>query len=140
MGTNFFLRVNACPTCGRTSEEYHIGKSSIGWCFSLCTYPELGIHSLNSWKFHFHNPDNRIFDEYHQELTSEEMLNRITNRRHDGPDKDKYPKNIYSSYEEFLKANHAEPGPNGLLRHKIDGTHCMGHGEGTWDYMKGWFR
>lgn len=38
----------------------------------------------------------------------------------------------------FLASNHAEPGPNGLLRHKI-GPYCLGHGEGTWDLMPGEF-
>ena len=35
--------------------------------------------------------------------------------------------------------NYAEPGPNGLVRAKINGVHCIGHGEGTWDYITGEF-
>ena len=45
----------------------------------------------------------------------------------------------YSSQADFHEKNHSEDGPNGLLRHKIDGTHCIGHGEGTYDYTIGEF-
>ena len=34
----------------------HIGKSSYGWHFSLCIYPELGINDLEDWK--------KLFSEY----------------------------------------------------------------------------
>jgi hypothetical protein len=32
-----------------------------------------------------------------------------------------------------------EEGPNGLIRHLIDGRFCVGHGEGTWDLINGEF-
>ena len=44
--------------------ELHIGKSSAGWHFGLCIYPELGINNLEDWKREFNNPDNEIIDEY----------------------------------------------------------------------------
>jgi len=35
--------------------------------------------------------------------------------------------------------NQAEPGPDGLARHKVNDGHCIGHGEGTWDLIIGEF-
>lgn len=46
---------------------------------------------------------------------------------------------IYRDLNHFLEMNNAELGPNNLLRHKIDGQFCIGHGEGTWDYCIGDF-
>ena len=33
MGTNYYAKLNICPTCRRPEEEIHIGKSSGGWKF-----------------------------------------------------------------------------------------------------------
>jgi hypothetical protein len=41
--------------------------------------------------------------------------------------------------QSVLAKNHAELGPNGLLRSKVDDVHCIGHGEGTYDYIAGDF-
>ena len=38
----------------------------------------------------------------------------------------------------WVQNHHAIPGPNGLLRHRI-GEHCIGHGDGTWDLIRGEF-
>ena len=40
---------------------------------------------------------------------------------------------------EWFMQNNAEHGPNGLVRSKIDGHHCIGHGAGTWDLEVGDF-
>lgn len=45
----------------------------------------------------------------------------------------------YINEEDFHKCNQSERGPNGLLRHKIDGKHCISHGQGTWDCIVGEF-
>jgi hypothetical protein len=39
MGTNYYLRLHACPSCGHSAAELHIGKSSAGWYFGLRVYP-----------------------------------------------------------------------------------------------------
>lgn len=49
-----------------------------------------------------------------------------------------YSPMAYRSIEEMLQRNNAVPGPNNLLRHKID-QHCIGHGDGTYDYLVGEF-
>jgi hypothetical protein len=123
MGTNFYIK-------DQDGMGLHIGKSSAGWCFSLHVYPEHGINSLDEWKSLFCDPYALIQDEYGRFVTPAEMLDWITNRSWDGAAQ--HPQIIYDQ-------NHAERGPNGLMRSKVDGVHCVGHGEGTWDYIVGEF-
>lgn len=127
MGTNYYWIPNPCPTCGH-GERVHIGKSSAGWVFSLHVHPGDDIHGLrgwvNAWRI------GTIVDEYDETVSADEMLRTITERaRHGGPDQP----------AEWYAQNSAEPGPNRLARHKIDGRHCIGHGEGTWDLCVGEF-
>jgi len=130
MGTNFYVQTEPfCPYCGRGGEELHIGKSSIGWCFSLHVIPEMGLNSLGDWQAYW--VDKAIKDEYGNDISHEEMLFRITERS--------FPKERASMRtQEMLTVNHAEQGPRGLLRHQV-GHSCIGHGPGTWDYITGDF-
>jgi hypothetical protein len=143
MGTNFYFRkplVNYCEHRGRSDppEELHIGKSSAGWCFSLHVYPEQGIHALDDWEAIW--PNGTIFDEYGDELTKCEMLAVITGRSSSEAWDSQWASNSgYFSEEVFHCSNNSERGPNGLLRHRIDGSHCIGHGPGTYDYITGDF-
>jgi hypothetical protein len=139
MGTNYYLVYKEpCPECNRPFEELHIGKSSSGWCFSLHVYPELGIHTLNDWEKKFKNA-YRIYNEYDQTVTEDEIISTIVERS--------FPRSIPDEYDYFddeydyfnYEANYAVKGPRGLVRHKIDGINCIGHGEGTWDYIIGEF-
>ena len=125
MGTNYYARTNMCKCCGRY-DELHIGKSSIGWTFSLHVYPDIVINSLEDWKELMEK--STIVDEYGEEITFSKMLDIITNRKFDGVDITEY----------VLKKNNAIMGPNGLLRHELS-DRCIGHGEGTWDLMVGYF-
>lgn len=72
-------------------QELHIGKSSMGWRFLLCTYPKehpnyheeylpKAILSLDDWIELFNDPKNKIFDEYDNEVSKEEMLDIIAHR------------------------------------------------------------
>ncbi|MFW6145427.1 MAG: hypothetical protein ACOC4Y_01380 [bacterium] len=132
MGINYYVRFNECECCGHF-EEYHIGKSSAGWCFSLHVDPDEGINNLEDMKWLMDR--GRIFDEYGAEWTKEEMLDKITNRSWNKPE---HPYG-YRSWENFYHYNNAEAGPCGLNRHRVGGCHCVGHGEGTWDYIIGEF-
>lgn len=131
MGTNYYWKeVSAkCECCGNDpAREWHIGKSSVGWCFSLNTHPEKGLHSLDDWCEAW--ATGAIRDEYHSPIPVKEMVSNIMDRTgragvYWGPDD--------------LKSNHAVMGPNHLLRHKIDGRHCISHGEGPYDLMRGEF-
>ena len=134
MGTNYYLihKEGTCPHCGHKKEPLHIGKSSYGWCFSLHVEPSIDDYpqNLREWEALFNNPDYHIEDEYGDELTVNEMMDKITKRSHPHP-------NTWDNYK--LDLNSAEPGPNNLVRHKVDGRHCIGHGDGTWDYITGEF-
>lgn len=137
MGTNYYIEFPRCSCCGHSEPDYHIGKSSAGWCFALHVDKEKGINSLEDLKKLFIQCE-RIRDEYGMEISKEEMLNVITKRSwayHRG----KNPPASYKSQEEFYKLNSAIEGPNNLLRAKVDGYHCIEHGEGTYDYIVGEF-
>lgn len=157
MSTNFYLIYNElvdteCPCCGHIVQEKrkrHLGKSSGGWCYSLHVYPEEGLDTFDDMKNHVEDvcsDGGRIEDEYGNILThTEEWVDIVTIR------KGKYsPEEIvkinntltgtaYRDSQHFLDKNHAIIGSNNLLRHKIDGRYCIGHGSGTWDYLVGDF-
>ena len=133
MGANYYVRYNECECCGRF-EEYHIGKSSAGWCFSLHINPDDGINNLEDMEDLMAH--GRIFDEYGMEYTFDEMIDVITNRYRRKKEGRPYG---YTSWGDFYEKNRAQAGPFGLLRHKINGLHCIGHGEGAWDYIVGEF-
>jgi hypothetical protein len=145
MGMNYYVIENHCEHCNR-GDELHIGKSSYGWCFSLCYNEERNLTSLEDWKTFLQ--DKRIVDEDGSRLTAEEMVKVITDRKsaRENPITDKEVQDYglagmhgYRDVEEFYRQNHAEPGPNNLLRHQIFGGLCIAHGEGTWDMLKGEF-
>lgn len=136
MGTNYYLRKNACPHCGRSDDEYHIGKSGVGWHFSLHVDASENVTNLEELKAKLKT--GRIFDEYGEEIAETEMISVITERCGDCEHFDKKPHG-YESWPVFHDMNGSEQGMNGLLRHKVDGRHCVGNGEGTWDYITGYF-
>ena len=132
MGTNYyFYPFKQCPECGREVERVHIGKSSGGWCFALHVMPEEGVNTWSDWQDFFKNyKESYIKDEYGQRITVDELKSVVEDRKWD---------RVRSWSLQELARNSAEPGPNGLVRHKIDGTHCVGHGDGTYDYILGEF-
>lgn|SRR5574343_134726 len=131
MGTNYYISKGLCPCCGRGEDKLHIGKSPCGWHFSLHVIPEQEINSLEDWKKYWNDhPSETITNEYGDELSREEMLGIITDRR--------CLKKIKQSIE-WYETNQCEPGLNNLVRSRIDGRHCVGHGDGTWDYITGEF-
>jgi len=130
MGTNYYLKKNVCKCCNHAAESLHIGKSSAGWHFSLHVMPEESINNLADWRKLFESPDVAIQDEYDRPITAAEMLAIITERK--SPHPCDWDADMYSQ-------NHSVPGLNNLVRHKVDGWHCVGNGEGTWDYIVGEF-
>ena len=123
MGTNYYwIDENKAAD----DPPLHIGKASVGWCFSLHITEE--IRSLEDWRVVWARP-GYIKNEYGERLTIEEMLDVITNRSH--------PQPLGWSPAEFSK-NSAIPGPNNLARHAI-GWHVVAHGPGTWDLCEGYF-
>lgn len=152
MGTNFYLESTARLPAAFDRTRIHIGKSSAGWCFALHVYPHF-LCDYEVSEVDHHRPVNlgqwlalmeataadgsaRIVDEYGSLLSKDEMVERITQRS--WLQSDDVPRS-YSSWAEFHRVNHSEPGPNGLVRHQIDRKHCIAHGEGTWDLIVGDF-
>jgi hypothetical protein len=139
MGTNYYCEASApCPHCGRHDpERIHIGKSSAGWCFGLHIHPDLDIRSLRDWQNFW--VGKHIEDEYGTAVSAEDMLKIITERGLDKPIDLSNFIGRYDSVSDLYRMNHASPGPNNLLRHAINGWHCVAHGEGTWDLLVGDF-
>jgi len=114
-------------------EGIHIGKSSGGWCFALHVYPgELvggwKIHTLSDWLLAIQRDNTReVVNEYGAVIDYEALGDIILNRSWERPNPD------FDS-----ERNHAVPGPNGLVRHRLDGF-CISHGDGTYDLMVGDF-
>lgn len=146
MGTNYYFKKPF-------AKPLHIGKSSAGWCFSLHVMPEKGINSIFDWILVLTKP-GRILDEYGSTLTRQELIDRIADRswpkdweddwwgpKQFGTQSDGTPFTLpgCSSEAHFHSSSNSQRGPNGLLRHRVDGVHCVGHGEGTWDYIAGEF-
>lgn len=133
MGTNYYwYEKDGCSACGRDFEPLHIGKSSGGWCFSLHVYPDKDINTLKDWQLKY-RASGIIKDEYGDIISSEEIDKIITNRVY--PHSRQHMEECGFDFD----TNCAEPGPNNLARYKIDSRHCIGHGEGTWDYLIGYF-
>jgi hypothetical protein len=129
MGTNYYLIEAVCAHCKRGSGRLHIGKSSAGWCFGLHVDQDEGLGDLAAWRMRWSQPDAKIVDEYGRDVTAEEMEQTITRRSFKGAGWD----------DTSLSTNHATRGPAGLARHQIDGRHCVGHGESTYDLLTGEF-
>lgn len=119
------LNLNQCVS---EVDSLHIGKSSYGWYFDLCIYPTLGIYSLEDWITLFNKKDEYvIFNEDDEEVSVEEMLSTITERKAKSFDKyesvEDYEKHCienteFNTYDELLEFNSAYRGINGLLAHK----------------------
>jgi hypothetical protein len=131
MGTNYYWHENSpCPYCGRNDDPIHIGKSSAGWNFALHVYPDNGINNLGDWKKKFIQKKSNIIDEYGVVVEGNKMIEIITERSWERSSK---------VNKEWYRENYAHEGKNGLAAHNVDGHHCIGNGEGTWDYLIGDF-
>lgn len=128
MGTNYYISAEPCKHCGRGPDRLHIGKSSAGWCFSLHVIPELEINNLDDWRKRWSEPGAKITNEYGDDISIEDMERTILNRSWKGNELG----------TDWYKSNSAEHGPNGLARHQLD-SRCIGHGDGTYDLIKGEF-
>jgi hypothetical protein len=120
MGTNYYVWLDSPE--GKP-EKLHIGKSSMGWVFSLRVYPDRGINTLYDWLPILADIKNCIVDEYSAKIPLSEMISTIVNRSREFP---------VNWTKEFYDLNHATPGPNNLVRGLARDGYT--HGEGTWDY------
>jgi hypothetical protein len=81
MGTNFYLRTDPCPHCGRSDEEIHLGKLSIGWAFTFRARPDADppVTDFETWCKQLDG--GTIYDEYSCEISREHLLKLIEERR-----------------------------------------------------------
>lgn len=129
----------------------HIGKSSAGWHFSLCIYPTIDIKGLDDWKKLWASEGCKIFTEYGDEITPEEALGYIVDRKpwsnateaevveaNNRMAKEYGIGRVYESYEDYMGANHAKRGYNGLWAHNdgrykgTDGTYDLTEDANFW--------
>jgi len=147
MSTNYYLHYNEevvgeCCACGQAVKKQkvrHLGKSSGGWHFALKVYPDEGITDKDSLEKEIDaalQSGGCIRDEYEDEVDSYQFWKVVTHRAK--PFLTKYPNEFYRSRQDFLDRNSAEDGFNGLVRAKLS-RHCIGHGDGTYDYFVGDF-
>lgn len=81
MGTNYYWHESGertCSHCKQATPNLHIGKSSMGWTFSLHIHPDEGIYNLDHWRAKW--ASGLIVDEYGDTVTPEAMLACITER------------------------------------------------------------
>ena len=117
--TKYYLRKLNETTC--TVKEVYVGESIPGWTFALAMYDEDDIYDLEDWILVITRDYWRIFTDKNQELTLEQLLKVIIDRRSDQPNS---------------PSTNAVPGPNGLLR-RPETPYSVGvtHGSGTWDMV-----
>ena len=67
MGTNYYAKINICPTCKRPEETIHLGKSSGGWKFMFqlngCKFYK-NIKEMRKWL-----ADKTIENEYGEQVS-----------------------------------------------------------------------
>lgn len=68
MGTNYYVKLNVCPTCKREEKEIHLGKCSGGWKFLFARNDEYykDVPSLKKWL-----KDKQIWNEYGDTVTND---------------------------------------------------------------------
>ncbi len=140
MGTNYYWHEKPpCECCKRAYEPKHIGKSSMGWCFSLHVIPDEDINDLPDWE-RIWASGGYIEDEYGKRISIPDMrlIIMARNGRCDEEKKWSTPPFGYASWGKFHLSNYSEKGRLGLVRHRI-GKYCTKHGDGTWDCMPGEF-
>lgn len=139
MSTNYYID-KTCLCCGH-SVQTHIGQSAAGWVFNLHVIPEQGLTDWPQWKERLLKLDPEkgeyIMDEYCHIIPVDEMIKIVENRSHPFAENEhKLQSALFR--QNWLRQNHAVPGPNGLVRNEISGN-CIGHGSGTWDLITGDF-
>ena len=75
MGTNYYVAKNLCECCNRYDEEYHIGKSSMGWAFTFQGYKYDNLTTWKLWKEYL--KDKIIKDEYGDTISYEEFVEMV---------------------------------------------------------------
>lgn len=93
MGTNYYA-VKKKPRIVKVYDNFHIGKSSLGWKF--CFQEQEQYHNFEEFKeFILNNKEWRIEDECGREIKPEELLDLIERKqKENNPDDFTYDKNV----------------------------------------------
>lgn len=126
---HYYTDLKDLETKGNFSHLLHIGKSSCGWHFSLCIYPELGINNLSDWSELFDLDE--IINEYGETISKSEMVKCITERH-------RYQVDSKEEQTQFCRQNSAEPGLNNLYAHKNTERFPHTRTDGTYDLTECW--
>jgi len=135
MGTNYYLLVNPCKSCGVPEARLHIGKRSYGWAFALTIYPNKNINSFGDWLPHFYNEANKIVNEYNDLIQIQEMEAIVTTPN-------SIAENKISKLKEditHLEQNSAIFDDDYKILRTTRDDYCVGHGDGPYDYFIGGF-
>lgn len=78
MGTNFYVKQEACSCCGHEPERVHLGKSSAGWVFLFRWNPKLysSWDQLRVWLL-----DKQIVDEYNEIVPYGDFVYRVEKKQ-----------------------------------------------------------
>lgn len=101
MSTNFYLRGQACGTCGRSDDDLHVGLSGAGWVFLWRGWRARDDEDYSPVDRELASPDqwfafladqlatgSTLVDEYQQTWTLEKFTEFVRAKReprHDGP-------------------------------------------------------
>jgi len=77
MGTNYYLKLNACELCGHDDDPIHIGKESYGWKFIFDPY----FGSWKSWQKALQENDGKIFNEYGDKISFREFQEMVERKQ-----------------------------------------------------------
>jgi hypothetical protein len=85
MGTNYYVRHEACRECGRCAEDIHIGKSSMGWKFLFAPLERRdddGIYSWKQWREYL--VGKKIVDEHGRGISLPAFIDLVESKQNDG--------------------------------------------------------
>jgi hypothetical protein len=146
MGTNYYAELGTrCDHCGRDPEErYHVGKTSVGWVFSLHvveSYEWPPDHDdfqglarpvdWSTWMDLLSRPDVTIRDEYGDAVSLDRMEAVVTRRRRWDEGRDDDPRS--------MGAGHWWDPAVGLWRARVDDGRSRPVPGETYDLVHGCF-
>jgi len=83
MGTNYYVKFDTCPTCGKAENSIHLGKSSYGWRF-MFQYNEgrfyKNINEMKEWL-----ADKKIVNEYGDRVLKSDFWTMVKAKQEDMP-------------------------------------------------------
>lgn len=104
MGTNYYYREkpSKCGLCGHIEEgrEIHIGKRSHGWKFLFDRH----CKTHKEWVEFVKINEGRLFDEYDNEISADELINDIFETKGDSHNNTKFAEEI-DGYDFTLHPN-----------------------------------